>query len=107
MGLPISTGSNGENYDFIIVIIDCLTKIVYYKLIKIIINTSELAEILLDIIVWYYSLSDLIVSNKSLLFISKFWLLLYYFFGIKHRFLTAFYPQINGQTKQQNSTMEA
>ena len=38
---------------------------------------------------------------------SKFWFSLYYFLKIKRRLSTAFYPQTNGQTKMQNSTMEA
>ena len=38
---------------------------------------------------------------------SKFWSLPCYFLGIKRRLSTAFHPQIDGQTKRQNSTMEA
>ena len=38
---------------------------------------------------------------------SKFWSLLCYFFSIKRRLSTAFHPQTDGQTEQQNSMMEA
>lgn len=38
--LSISTNFKDENYNFIIVIIDLLTKIVYYKLVKITININ-------------------------------------------------------------------
>ena len=47
------------------------------------------------------------MSDKSLLFTSKFWSSLYYFFSIKQRLLTAFHPQTNSQTERQNSTIKA
>ena len=56
---------------------------IYYESVKVIINNLKLAEVILDVIIWYYNLYDLIVSNKGLLFIFKFWLSLYYFFDIK------------------------
>ena len=37
----------------------------------------------------------------------KFWSSLCYFLGIKQRLSTAFHPQTDGQTKRQNSTIEA
>ena len=79
---------------------------VYYQLVKIIINASELAEVIIDMIVHYYGLSDSIVPNKSSFFIVKFWSLLYYFFGIKHWLSIVFYAQIDSQIKKQISTIE-
>lgn len=46
------------------------------------------------------------MSNKSLLFTSKFWSLLYYFFEIKYQLYIAFYTQTNDQTKYKNSLIE-
>ena len=103
----ISTDWKVDSYDFILVIVDQLIKMVHYKPIKVIINAPGLVEVVLDVIVRYYDLPDLIVSDKGLLFTLKFWLLLCYFLGIKQRLLTAFHPQTNGQTKRQNSTIEA
>ena len=40
-------------------------------------------------------------------FISKFWSSLCYFFGVKRRLSTAFYPQTKGQIKRQNGTIKA
>ena len=79
---------------------------VHYKPVKITIDASELVEIILDMVVWYHGLSNSIVSNKDSIFTSKFWLLLCYFLGIKWRLSTTFHPQIDGQTEQQNSTVE-
>ena len=45
---------------------------VYYKSVKVTINAQELAEVILDIVVWHHGLPDLIVTNKSLVLTSKF-----------------------------------
>ena len=65
-------GLEKNNYDSILIIIDRLTKMVYYKPVKITINTSDLAEIIINIMVRYYGFLDLIVTNQRLLFTSKF-----------------------------------
>ena len=106
-GLPILTDWKGDSYDSILVIIDRLTKMVYYEPVKVTINAPSPAEVIIDVVVQYYGLPDLIVTDRELLFTSKFWLLLCYFLGIKRRLSTAFHPQTDGQTKRQNSTMEA
>lgn len=49
--LPISTDWKGESYDSILVIVDRLTKMVHYKLVKVTINAPGLAEVILDIVV--------------------------------------------------------
>ena len=56
---------------------------IYYKLIKITINISSLAKVIIDIEIKYYSLLDSIVINKKSFFSSKFWLFLCYFLSIK------------------------
>lgn len=106
-GLPISTNWKGENYDFILVIVDWLTKMVHYKLVKIIIDALGLAKVILDMVVQYYGLSDSIIINQGSVFTSKFWSSLCYFFGIKQRLSTAFYLQTDGQIKCQNNLIEA
>ena len=105
--LPILTDWKGDNYDLILVIVNRLMKIIYYKPIKITINALGFTEVIIDMIMRYHSFPDLTVTNRGLLFISTFWLLLCYFLGIKRRLSIAFYLQINGQTEKQNSTIEA
>ena len=80
---------------------------VYYELVKVTINAPDLAKVIFDMVVWHHELLDSIVTDKCSLFTSKFWSLLCYFLKVKWRLSTAFYPQTNSQTKQQNSTMEA
>lgn len=105
--LLILTGWKGNSYDFILVIIYCLIKIVYYNLVKVTIDATGLTPVILDMLVRHYGLPDSHVIDRGLLFTSKFWSLLCYFFGIKCRFSIAFHPQINGQTKKKNSTIKA
>ena len=106
MKLPISTNWKRENYEFILVIVDRFTKMVYSELIKITINASRLAEVILDMVVRHYGFFNSIVLDRGLLFTSKFWSSLCYFLVIKQKLSTAFYLQIDSQTKRQNSTME-
>ena len=105
-GLPLSANWNGNNYNSILVIIDQLTKMVQYEPVKITIDAPRLAEVILDVVVWHHSLPNSIVTNRSSLFTSKFWLSLCYFLGVKRKLLTAFYSETDGQTKRQKSTMK-
>ena len=106
-GLLVSINWKSETYNSILVIVNRLTKMVYYKPVKVTINALGLAKVILDVVVWHHGLPNSIISDKGSLFISKFWFLLCYFFGIKQRLSTVFHLETDGQTKQQNSTMKA
>ncbi len=106
-GLPVSTNWKHETYDSILVIVDWLTKMVYYKPVKVTINTPALAEVIIKAVVRHHGLPDSIVSDRSSVFTSKFWSSLCYFLGIQQRLSITFHPQTDGQTKRQNSTIEA
>ena len=106
-GLPISTNWKGDSYDSILVIVNQLIKMVYYKTVKITIDAPGLVEIIIDLVVCHYGLPDSIVTDTGSLFTSKFWSSLCYFLGIKRQLSTAFYLQTDSKTKRQNSTMEA
>ena len=106
-GLPLSSDWKSDSYDLILVIVDQLTKMVYYKPVKVTIDAPGLAEVIIDVVVRHHGLPDSIVTDRGSLFTSKFWSSLCYFLGVKRRLSTAFYPQTDGQIKRQNSTMEA
>ena len=91
----------------ILVIVNQLTKIIHYEPVKLIIDISSLAKMIIDIVVYYHGVSKSIITNQGLLFISKFCTLLCYFLGIKKKLSTAFHSQTDGQTKRQNSIIEA
>ena len=107
IGLPLSADWKSDSYNLILVIVDWLTKMVHYKPVKVTIDAPRLAEVIIDVVVWHHGLLDSIVTDRGLLFTSKFWSSLCYFLDIKWRLSTAFHPQTDGQTKRKNSTMEA
>ena len=84
-GLILSSDWKNNSYDSILVIVDCLTKMVHYKPIKVTINSARLAEVIIDVVVQY------LINNRETIFISKFWFSLYYFLGIKWWLSTAFH----------------
>ena len=105
-GLLVLLDWKRDSYDSILVIVDWLRNMVYYKLVKITLNITGLAEVIINMVIHHHRLLDSIVTNKSSFFTSKFWSLLCYFFGIKRKLFTAFYSQINSQIKRQNSTIK-
>ena len=107
IGLPISINWKGDSYNSILVIVNWLTKMVYYEPVKITIDALGLAEVIIDVVVCHHGFLDSIVTDRGPLFTSKFWLSLCYFLDIKRRFFITFYPQTDSQTKRQNSTIEA
>ncbi len=89
-GLPVSTNWKGETYDSILVIVDRLTKMVHYKPVKVTINAPALAEVIIEVVVRHHGLPDSIISDRGLVFTSKFWSSLCYFLGIKGKLSIAF-----------------
>lgn len=61
-----------KTYNFMLVIINQLTKIVYYYPLRVTINILGLAKVKLNIVIWHYGLPNLIFTNKNLLFTFKF-----------------------------------
>lgn len=106
--LPVLTNRKVESYDFILVIIDQLTKMIYYMPVNITIdNTWSFAKVIINVVVWHYGLFNSIVSDCGFIFTLKFWSLLCYFLRIGRKLSTALYPQNNGQIKKKNNIIEA
>ena len=105
--LPLSADWKSNSYDSILIIFDRLTTIVQYKTVTVTIDAPGLAKVIIDMVVRYQNLPNSIISDWEAIFISKFWSSLCYFLGIKQQLLNVFHPQIDGQTKRQNSTIEA
>ena len=96
IGLLILTDWKGDSYNSILVIIDWLMKMVYYKPVKVTIDAPDLAEIIINMLLRHHGFLNSIVTDRESLFTSKFWSLLCYFQGIKQRLSTAFYLQTDG-----------
>ncbi len=105
-GLPISADWKSDSYDSILVIVERLTKMVYYEPYKVTIDALGLAKVIIDVVVHHHRVPESIVTDQGSLFTYKFWSLLCYFLGIKKKLSTAFHPQTDGQTERQNSTIK-
>ena len=62
-GLPLSADWKSNSYDSILVIVDHLIKMVYYKIVKVTINTPGLAEIIIDIVIQHHDILESIISD--------------------------------------------
>lgn len=89
-----------NSYNAILVIVDCLIKMIYYKPVKIIINTVRFAKVIINIVVRHHGFLESIISNRCSLFTSKFWYSLCFFFSIKWKLSTTFHPQKDSETKR-------
>lgn len=64
-GLPILTDWKVDSYDTIPIIVNRLTKIVYYKQINIMINAAGLAKVIIDMVVKYYVFQSQLLMIKA------------------------------------------
>lgn len=62
-GLSVSPNWKGKTYDFILVIIDQLVKMIYYKLVKITLDALGVVKVVINRIVRHYRLPNSIVGN--------------------------------------------
>ncbi len=62
-GLPISANSKGDSYDSILVIVDRLTKMVHYVLVKVMIEASGLAEVIINVVVHHHGGPESIMTD--------------------------------------------
>ena len=99
-GLPVSIDWKRDSYNFIWVIVNWLTKMVYYKPVKIILDVRGLAKVIIGVVIRQHGLLNSINTDRGSFFILKFWSLLCYFLGIKRRISTTFHPQTDGQIEQ-------
>ncbi len=61
--LSILNNWKSKNYNSIIIIVDCLTKLVFYELVKVTIDRPGLMNVIIDIIVCHYKIPKSIVTD--------------------------------------------
>ena len=94
-------------YDSIFVVMDRYTKMACYISMQKIIDVSELARILVQKLVLHETgLLQSIILEKSSIFTIKYWSMLCFYTKVRWRLSTAYQPQTNRQTEQQNQTLE-
>jgi len=98
--------SLAQEYDSILVVVDRLTKMVYF------ISTTEktsaegLARLFRDNVWKLHGLSESIISDKGPQFAAGLMRELNEMLGIKSKLSTAFHPQTDGQTERINQELE-
>jgi hypothetical protein len=102
VGLPRTQ----RGYDSIWVIVDRLTKVTHFLLVKTTYKGARLAELYMERIVSLHGVPKKIVSDRGTQFTSQFWQKLHDSLGTKLNFSSAYHPQTNGQTKRINQILE-
>jgi hypothetical protein len=102
IGMDLVTGlpRTQKRNDSIWVIIDRLTKVAHFILVKTTFGGATLAQIYLKEIVRLHGIPRKIVSDRGTQFTSKFWISLQKAMGTKLDFSTAYHPQTDGQTER-------
>jgi hypothetical protein len=102
VGLPRTQGG----YDLIWVIVDRLTKVAHFILVKTTYSGAKLTELYMSQIVCLHGAPKKIVSDRGPQFTSKFWEKLHLSMDTKLNFRSAYHPQTDGQTEKTNQILE-
>ena len=100
-GLPLSQGK-----DWIWVIVDRLTKLTHFIVVKGTKTANQYAEIFVKEVVKYHGVPKNIVSDRGSIWTSQFWKDFTKDLGAKLRISSAFHPQTDGQTERVNHVLE-
>jgi transposase InsO family protein len=93
-----------HGYDSIWVIVDRLTKVAHFLLVKSTYNGARLVELYIERIVCLHGVSKKIVSDRGTQFTSQFWHKVHRSLGTKLNFSSD--PQTDGQTERTNKILE-
>jgi IS30 family transposase len=102
VGLPRTQAG----YDSIWVIVDCLTKVAHFILVKTTYSGAKLAQLYMSRIVCLHEVLKKIVLDRGSQFTSKFWEKLHEFMDTKLNFSSAYHPQTDGQMERTNQILE-
>jgi hypothetical protein len=95
VGLPRTQ----SGYDSIWVIMDRLTKVAHFILVKTTYFGSQLAKLYMSMIVYLHGVTKKIVSDRGTQFTLKFWERLLETLDTQLRLSSTYHPQTNGQTE--------
>jgi hypothetical protein len=91
-----------SGYDSIWVIVDRLSKVAHFIMIKTTYKGSELAELYIARIVCLHVVPKKIVSDRGTRFTSKLWEKVHESMDTKLNYSSAYHPQTDGQTERVN-----
>ena len=108
LGMDFITGlpRTRSGYDSIWVVVDRLTKVAHFILVKTTYTSAKLAKIYMTRIICLRGVRRSIVSDRGTQFTSKFWNQLHETLGTRLEFSTAYHPQTDGQTERVNQILE-
>jgi hypothetical protein len=102
VGLPRTQ----RGYDSIWVIVDRLTKVAHFLLVKTTYIGTRLAELYMERVVCLHGVPKKIVSDRGTQFTSQFWHKVHRSLGTKLNFSSAYHLQTDGQTERINQILE-
>lgn len=70
-----------------------------YKIDKVIIDASNLAEVIINLVIWQHSISNLIIRDCRLVFLSKFLLSNFISWALSKDFCLLFRPRLIARQK--------
>jgi len=95
-----------QGYDSILVVVDRLTKMVYFIPTTEKISAEELARLFRDNMWKLHGLPESIISDRKPQFMAELMRELNQMLGIESKMSTAFHPQTDGQTERVNQELE-
>jgi hypothetical protein len=102
VGLPRTPKGNNSIW----VIVDQLTKVTHFVLVKITFRTERLANLYIEHILRLHGAPNGIVSDRGPQFLAKFWRSIHKLMATTLSYITTFHPQTDGQTKRVNQVLE-
>jgi hypothetical protein len=102
VGLPRTQAG----YDSIWIIVDCLTKVAHFILVKTTYSGTKLAELYISRIMCLHGVPKKIVSDRGSQFTSKFWKKLHESIDTKINFSSPYHLQTDGQIERTNQILE-
>ncbi|CAI7815970.1 unnamed protein product [Closterium sp. NIES-54] len=100
-GLIVGPSSN----DFVLVDVDCLTKMAHFAPCRTIITAAENARLFISTVMRLQGIPSAIISDRDPKITSKFWKETWAQYGTTLPFSSAYHPQTDGQTERTNQTM--
>jgi hypothetical protein len=95
-----------KQHDYIMVVVDKLTKAAHFILVKLTLKEANLADIYLREIARLHGMPKTIVSNRDPKFTSNFWKGFFQEFGTNMHFSTTYHPESDGKTERVNQIIE-
>jgi hypothetical protein len=95
-----------KQHDSIMVVVDNLTKVSHFILVKLTHKVANIADIYMREIARLHGVPKTIVFDRDPKFTSNFWKGLFKGFGTNMNFNTTYHPESDGKTKRVNQVIE-